>query len=88
MGIFTNKPRKTSQLSRKQVRKEKRREKSLRKSDFFAKKRKPGQFVINPERATTDSVDPVGDTFVDQSNLTALKKTNKQQKTKVSKVIS
>lgn len=36
--------------SRKQERKDKRKQKKLRKLDFFSKKRIPGQFVLNPDR--------------------------------------
>lgn len=80
MGLFKNKSRKTFQPSRKQHRKENRKQKKLRKNEFFSKRRKPGQYVLNPENFIHENEDEV-------EKRPSNNKSKKCMKLKVSKVI-
>lgn len=51
MAVRRNKPQKSNtKLTRKQIRKEKRKEKKIKRNEYYTNRKKPGQFVLNPNK--------------------------------------
>ncbi|XP_018561750.1 nucleolar MIF4G domain-containing protein 1 homolog [Anoplophora glabripennis] len=57
MAIRRNKPPKSnSKVTRKQLRKDKRKGKKIKRNEFYRNRNKPGKFVLNPNKSSSNNI--------------------------------